>query len=119
MKRRPQTTLDIEAGRLPPCFVLAPDTDEDRAELSRAFEEAGVRDGADPWWRSELSVRLHVPADFNWMDDGSVRIDLTAVDNPSPPTAYFWVVECDDGSGRRFVWWRVGDDQVRAEPWRS
>jgi hypothetical protein len=67
--------------------------------------------------KSGINGRLNVPADLNWEADGAVRVTVTVQGQTSPITARFWLVECDDGTGRKSAWWNTQHDRERSQTW--
>ena len=87
--RLPWTSLDLKEAGLPDCYVLVP----------------------------EMNGRLDFPEKLSWGPDGGVPIQVTIKDQPTPSTVWFWLVECDDGSERRFAWWNTYYDRSSAVSW--
>jgi hypothetical protein len=116
MRRIPWTTFNVGTGELPNCFVLVPESDTERAELRRAFEDAGVSDSL-AFHKSGINGCLVLPKEFTWDPGGAVRVAIARQGQTSPIEAWFWLVECDDGSGRRFAWWNTHDDRDSAWTW--
>jgi len=116
MRRLPWTTLDMGAGGMPNCFVLVPENDAERTELRQAFEDAGVLNSL-AFHKSGINGRLDLPANLTWEPDGAVRVAVAVQGQPSSIPAWFWLVECDDGSSRRFAWWNTQHDRDSSWTW--
>ncbi len=116
MNRLPFTRFDQNAGGWPRCWVLVPQTDAERSEVREAFAKAGVSNSL-AFSKKEINGRLDFPHNLTWEPDGAVQVSITVQGQTPPLAAWFWLVECDDGSGRRFAWWSMQHDQDRAETW--
>jgi hypothetical protein len=107
--------MDFSLGGFPECFVLLPQTEIEKSEIANALEAQGVCDGMG-FVKNGINGRLGFPAILNWESDGSLALTVTSNQNQETP-AWFWLVECEDGSGRRFAWWGTRRNRDYAIPW--
>lgn len=97
------------------CGVLVPETDAERSEVEQALEAQGVCDSMG-FIKNGINGRLDFPADLVWESDGAVQLTVASNQNEQIP-AWFWLVEIDDGSGRRLAWWGMQRDRDKATRW--
>ena len=116
MQRLPWTRLDMEPGGLPNCFILIPENDAERADLRRSFEAVGVNDRLS-FCKSSVNGCIHLPAALTWEADGAVPVELTVEGTPARVTAWFWLVEWNDGSLHRSAWWSRQHSRNGAKAW--
>ena len=116
MQRLPWTPIDNRKSVLPKCFALIPETDAERADLRQSFEDGGVQNSM-AFDKMDISGRLDIPSVLSWEPDGAIRVAITLKGDALPIDAWFWLVECNDGSGRRFAWWNTRYDREGSHPW--
>lgn len=116
MRRLCWTSLDLSAAGVASCFCLLPETDAEREELRESLADAGVRNSLA---FSKLGIigRLDFPSDIKWEADGAIHLTVTVEGQPYPVSVWFWLVECDDGTGHRFAWWNTRHDGSSSMPW--
>lgn len=112
MKRQPFTSI---GGGLPDCFTLVPETDDEQQELENALDDQGVCNSMG-FSKSGINGRLNIDANPQW-ENGAMKATVTVQGEAHPKDAWFWVVECEDGSGRRFAWWSMKPDIKTASTW--
>lgn len=116
MRRLPFTSPDSVAGVLPRCCVLVPEVEAEQAELRQAFAEAGVLNSL-AFHKQGINGRLDFPPNLSWDFDGAIEVSITVQGQESPSAAWFWLVECDNGSGRKLAWWSMRHDLGSASAW--
>jgi hypothetical protein len=96
-------------------FVLVPDTDAEKSEMTQSLESLGVFNGMD-FVGDGIIGRLAFPVELNWASDGALPVTVTVDQDASRPV-WFWLVEHGAPSPARFAWWGSNRDRERAVPW--
>ena len=111
MKRLPHGSDLIKMGQL---YHLVPESESEEIELQQSLENQGVQDSTS-FDKNGINGRLDLPAKLKWNTDGAVEVHVTTHDRTIP--AWFWLVEWDDGSGRRFAHWGTNRDSTKSNSW--
>ena len=107
--------IDLSLTGFPECFVLVPESNDERAEIEQDLRAEGVRNRTS-FIKNGINGRLDFPTDLNWESDGAVELTITTNQDQRIP-AWFWLVEIDDGTGRRFAWWGTNSNRDKSIPW--
>jgi hypothetical protein len=114
MKRLP-FGLDLSVGGMPSSVVLVPENDAERAELRQSLEDAGVSNSLG-FSKGGVVGCLQLPDKLTSESDGAIPVTIIANQQEAIP-AWFWLVEIDDGNGRRFPWWSTEREIATAASW--
>jgi hypothetical protein len=107
--------IDLSLAGFPECFVLVPECGAEEAEAEEALAAQGVSNHMG-FVKNGINGRLEFPAKLGWEADGALSLMITTNESEHLQ-AWFWLVEGQDGSGRRFAWWGTSRNRDDAIPW--
>lgn len=101
---------------IPGSVVLVPETPEEQGELEDVLDDQGIRDGMSFSHEAVKGV-IHFPSALRWAADGALQLSVAHQGNFPAADLWVWVVEIEDGSGRRFPWYGTSHDSDEAVSW--
>jgi len=99
-------------------YALVPETDEDRQELSDSLEDDGVRNSLSFSYDGQMWVLL-LPDEPQWDEDGAMLASVKLQGEDIKHDVWFWVIDLEDGPGRRFAYWGFDKGHRKATTWRK
>lgn len=109
--------LQLARIGVPECYALVPETKDDEDELRVALRNEGVSHRMSFANKNGIDGRIDLPQQLTWSADGTLEVVIVGQSPAKPLAAWFWIVEDDDGTGRRFAWWATIHDSDEAQPW--
>lgn len=120
MKRLPwklkASKLDLGRVGIPESWVLVPETKNDEEELRVALDSQDVRHRMS-FIKNGINGRVDFPQQLRWSPEGSLKVSIAVQGGGQPLEAWFWIVETDDGTGRRHAFWGTVPDTDQAVSW--
>jgi hypothetical protein len=98
------------------CAVLVPETVEERGELTQSLEDNGVLNSLG-FSKNGVNGTLYLPETLAWDSSGAMKASVKVNEELGRRSAWFWLVECADSTGRRFAWWSLENDIQSANSW--
>ncbi len=98
------------------CAVLVPEAVEEREELAQSLDDNGVVNSLG-FSKNGVNGTLYLPETLAWDSSGAMKASVKVNEEHGRCDAWFWLVECADGTGRRFAWWSLEHDIESASSW--
>jgi hypothetical protein len=102
----------------PECFIVVPQNEKEKEELKESFEKAGVKNSL-AFNKSGINGCLIFPEDLEWEKNGAVKATIEVQGEKPWIDAWFWLVECNDGTERRFAWWNTNPNFEQSSVWTT
>jgi len=96
--------------------LLIPENDAEQAELLQVLDTNGVSHSM-AFSKNGINGRIDFPQRLTWGSDGSLELQLTEAGTEGTQKVWFWVVELNDGTKRRFAWFSKTKDIDTAFNW--